>query len=247
MSTAAVSLSTTDYVRANVGLNPLLLQVHNDAVRIVIADSKPARSNTVFHLLTAADAPMMFEYLDSNVWVLATSSKSTLIITESPLGNAPVITKTELEAGIEKGMGYALTIEINIPSGVQYYILKTPSNKVIKLKSRSISTGGGIRYEPFKNGTWTTGAEVTPQKIRNLNNGGSVSGMTLRNVTVTTEGESFDVVRTPASQGSSGNPVTYTAAGVERILSVDTEYLLKFANIDNNAVWCVYSLVWIEE
>lgn len=53
MTTSVANLDTTQYVKVNIGLNPITLQAHRDAVRIVFSDAKPAKSNTAFHILGA--------------------------------------------------------------------------------------------------------------------------------------------------------------------------------------------------
>jgi hypothetical protein len=85
VSTSQVLLSTSQYVRVNTGLNPLILQAHRDAVRIVISDAQPARSNSVFHLLSGREeAPFKIPFIDKNVWALAMTDSSSLIVTEIP-------------------------------------------------------------------------------------------------------------------------------------------------------------------
>lgn len=83
MPTVLVNLSTTEYVRVNTSLNPLLLQAHRDTVRITISTAKPTKSNTVFHTLGGDDAPLKLDSIDTNIWALATSDKSSLIVTET--------------------------------------------------------------------------------------------------------------------------------------------------------------------
>lgn len=82
MSTGNVQLSTTEYVRINTALNPLLLQAHRDSVRIVFSELKPVRSNSAFHLLGGGDDSLQLPYIDTHVWVLAMSSESSLTVTE---------------------------------------------------------------------------------------------------------------------------------------------------------------------
>jgi len=157
------------------------------------------------------------------------------------------LTETDLEAAIHNGDGFSLTLEVIVPNNeVMYYVLKTPINKVVTVKGRTINTGGGLRYEPFIDGNWQIQSDISV--IRNLNGRVNKPNETkLYTATVVDEGTSIDVVRTPAAQGSSGNPVTYAPDGAERILSEDKEYLLKFDNIDNSEIWCIYSLILTEQ
>ena len=92
MPTVAVNLDTTQYVQVNNALNPLVLQALNDSVRITLSELKPAKSNIVFHLLAGKDAPLHFPSVDTNVWALAITDKSSLIVTDA--GSLKVVTDT---------------------------------------------------------------------------------------------------------------------------------------------------------
>jgi hypothetical protein len=183
----------------------------------------------------------------SGAWARSGGGTSINVSIQNPSRNT-VTTISSLEASIGDGNGYALTIEIVVPNAeTVYYVLKTPADKIVRIKGRSISTGGGMRYEPMIDGIYALDADITPGTIRNLNgNVPNSTGVQLWTVTGVTDGEPIDVVRTPTASGGSGNPVTYSSPGSERVLSKDTEYLLKFDNIDNTEIWCIYSLVWSE-
>lgn len=83
MPTSFITLDTTQYVRINVGYTSMILQAHNDSVRIVVSELKPAKSNIAFHTLGGGDAPLPLNIVNTNVWALATSDKSSLIVTET--------------------------------------------------------------------------------------------------------------------------------------------------------------------
>jgi hypothetical protein len=83
MATSRVILDTTQYVRVNVGYTSLILQAHRDSVRIALSDLQPAKSNTAFHTLDESDDPLPFPIVDTNVWALALTDKSSLIVTEA--------------------------------------------------------------------------------------------------------------------------------------------------------------------
>lgn len=88
MPTVSVNLSTTEYVKVNAGFNPMVLQVLRDTVRIVLNDTKPAIDNAVFHILGGKDAPLHFNSVDTNVWALAITDNSSLVVSETE--SAPV-------------------------------------------------------------------------------------------------------------------------------------------------------------
>jgi len=83
MPTVSVNLDTTQYVQVNSAFNPMVLQAHRDEVRITLSELKPAKSNTVFHILSGDDAPLHLNSIDTNVWALAITDKSSLIVSET--------------------------------------------------------------------------------------------------------------------------------------------------------------------
>ena len=88
MSTSLASLDRTQYVKVNVGHNPILLQSPRDAVRIVFSAVKPALSNDTFHILQH-DEDMNIPYNDADVWALSTSDTCSLVVTEFEEGSVP--------------------------------------------------------------------------------------------------------------------------------------------------------------
>ena len=85
MATSVVGINTDQYVRVNVGLNPLVLQAPRDSVHVVLSDLQPAVGNPVFHLIGGKDAPLKLDSIDTNVWALAMTDRSSLIVTETTM------------------------------------------------------------------------------------------------------------------------------------------------------------------
>jgi len=96
MPTLSVNLSTLEYVKVNTALNPMILQAHNDSVRITISEFKPSKSNPVFHLVGGNSAPLHLNSVDTNIWALATTDDSSLIVSETR--RLPVDTGLQLNA-----------------------------------------------------------------------------------------------------------------------------------------------------
>lgn len=92
MATSSVILDLTQYVRINVGYTSIILQAHRDAVRIVMGETKPIRNNKAFMLLGVSDAPLPLNNVDTNVWALATSKTSSLVVTETAYATPNTIT-----------------------------------------------------------------------------------------------------------------------------------------------------------
>ena len=82
MPTAAVLLSTNQYVKVNIGQSQMLLQCLRDRVRIVLSYDQPAVDNSAFHKLEGGDAPLMLSSIDTNIWAMGTTQHSSLIVTE---------------------------------------------------------------------------------------------------------------------------------------------------------------------
>lgn len=61
----------------------MILQAHRDSVRVVLSDARPVKSNIAFHKLSSGDPPLQLISLDTNVWALAITSTSSLIVTET--------------------------------------------------------------------------------------------------------------------------------------------------------------------
>ncbi len=82
MPTSIVNLDPTQYVQVNSTLGQILLQSLRDEVRIALSDLKPAKSNTAFHTLSGSDGPLPINAIDTNVWALSVTDRSSLIISE---------------------------------------------------------------------------------------------------------------------------------------------------------------------
>jgi len=85
MPTVSVNLDTTQYVKVNIGFGPMMLQAHRDEVRITISLTQPAKGNSVFHTLSGKDAPLHLNSIDTNIWALAVTDQSSLIVSETPI------------------------------------------------------------------------------------------------------------------------------------------------------------------
>lgn len=84
MATTRPVLDTTQYVQVNQSQRAILIQNKRDTVRVTLSDVKPARANTVFHVLSKSDPMMKFRDLDTNVWVLSMTDTSSISVTENP-------------------------------------------------------------------------------------------------------------------------------------------------------------------
>lgn len=96
MATNRINLSTTQYVRINIGYSPLIIEAINGDVHVVLNKNQPSTENSSFHKLTDRQR-LEFRQIDTNVWVLAKSSNTRAIVSE--LNNA----------GTKGGIGSGLT------------------------------------------------------------------------------------------------------------------------------------------
>lgn len=83
MPTVIAALDTEQYVRINASYGGFVLQAHRDSVRIVLSESQPVVGNTAFHLLGGDDDPLILESVDTNIWALAQTDRSSLIISDT--------------------------------------------------------------------------------------------------------------------------------------------------------------------
>ena len=120
MATAEVLLDRSQYVRVNIGTRTtLILQAHRDHVRIIMSDAKPAIGNTAFHTISGEDVtPLQIPHIDTNVWALSMTAKSSLISTE--VANDISITKdfgTEVMMGNVPGYSSGQIVGRNVNIG----------------------------------------------------------------------------------------------------------------------------------
>lgn len=92
MATAQPNVDTEQYLRVNVNdTGAILLHARHDAVRVVFADAKPARSTQIYHLLDPRHPPLQIPYFSTNVWVLATSDRAVVTVTEGAAAPASTV------------------------------------------------------------------------------------------------------------------------------------------------------------
>jgi len=82
MPTYKAALDVTQYVKINTSLVPLLLQSLRDEVRIAFSAVQPTRANEIYHTLSGKDASLPVNAPDVDVWALAMTTSSSLIVTE---------------------------------------------------------------------------------------------------------------------------------------------------------------------
>ena len=112
MATSFVTLDTTQYVRINIGYKSMILQAHNDSVRVVVSELKPVKGNTAYHTLGGGDAPLHLNIVNDNVWVLAVTDKSSLIVTESTTSFATEETVSQLVMTVTNALDFT-TYDLN--------------------------------------------------------------------------------------------------------------------------------------
>lgn len=129
MPTAGAVINTDTYTRVNIGQNPITLQAHRDAVRLVFSDTQPARSNASFHLLGGDAEPMTVEYNDVNLWALATSEHSKLVVTEFVNGYLKI--RDELTNASLEGSAYAISGSWTVAPGESLAMILSPASDII--------------------------------------------------------------------------------------------------------------------
>lgn len=152
------------------------------------------------------------------------------------------------EANVKNGTQFTISEEIPILTGQTIYRgLKTPNDgNDVLVKTRVINTDGGMRYTPHSGHTGTVIGDDKTSTIVNLNSKSSnVSNCQYYEITsVTSEGPFFDVIRSATGVGSNRQQGIFSGLGIERVLEQDTEYLLKFENLDNKEIYVVFSITF---
>ncbi|UUW39730.1 hypothetical protein VP14_043 [Vibrio phage VPMCC14] len=152
------------------------------------------------------------------------------------------------EANVKNGTQFTISEEIPILTGQTIYRgLKTPNDgNDVLVKTRIINTDGGMRYTPHSSQTGVVVGTDKSNLIVNLNSKSSnVSNCQYYDITsVISEGPFFDVVRSTAGVGSNRQQGIFAGLGIERVLNQDTEYLLKFENLDNKDIYVVFSVTF---
>ena len=81
MATTKANLIKGQYTLVSQGGKPVLLQAHNDEVRIAFSDAQPTPGNSVFHLLQARKT-LFFKYNDTQIWAMPLTQNSSMVLTE---------------------------------------------------------------------------------------------------------------------------------------------------------------------
>lgn len=163
-------------------------------------------------------------------------------------GFRAINTQSYTESNVKLGLQFGLTVEIEIaPGATANYTLKTPADKNVSIKTRLISTNGGMRYQPRAGAVLVNdGPAITPNNLNGQSSNVSLVEVRGEPSIITDPGVSFDVVRSAEGSGNQDEQGIFTGDGIERVLDKDTLYLLEFENLDNKAVWVVYSVTWYE-
>ena len=247
MATSVVPITTAQYVRVNIGLNPLVLQALRDSVRVVLSDLQPAITNPVFHLLSGKDAPLTLPSLDVNVWALAMTDRASLVSSE--LVGTPVVLHDDLNnpayvdpfsgalgvieqehLQIHKGNLYTLGVRTTLANGggAAVFLGIVPAGVFPHFRNITVtSTGGPLDVDLYE--APTVAANGTPLTALNNNrNSANTHGMLLYgNPTITDDGLLLEPVLIPGGKqtGSLG-----TDASNEWVLKQDTEYFIRVTN-----------------
>lgn len=160
-----------------------------------------------------------------------------------------ITTQPFTEANVKNGTQFSISYEVAVPVGAKAYAsIKTPPEDNILIKTRLVSTDGGMRYHPRAGAVFTPDATVIPSF--NLNGQSSNTSNVIANTVtagnITNLGVSFDVIRSASGTGSNREQGIFGTEGIERVLGKDTFYLLEFENLDNKQIYVIYSVTWYE-
>lgn len=144
MSTIRANLDVTQYVRVTSDpLKPsaLLLQSHRDTVRIAFSDTKPAKSNTVYHELGGEHSPLHVPMTEQSVWALAMTERSALTVTEQ---RVPVEVSNRDDIGVAVFISDQTTNTLSVPLLQDRAVLTLASTAAVGLNVIEVETGHGV-------------------------------------------------------------------------------------------------------
>ncbi|UZV41198.1 hypothetical protein vBVpaMR16F_132 [Vibrio phage vB_VpaM_R16F] len=267
------SVGTDSYISVNsvfsidVGKELTIYLKGVDSIRIQLSDTQPANDSTDGWIINTLNSHNQFSNIPAGskeVWVKAVNNRSKIFVVEGKsasidsygagldprvyTGYQGLTIQPFTEANVKNGTQFTISEEIPILTGQTVYRgLKTPSDGNDTLvKTRVINTDGGMRYTPHSDHTGTAVGTDKSNLIVNLNSKSSnVSNCQYYDITsVTSEGPFFDVIRSTSGVGSNRQQGIFSGLGIERVLNQDTEYLLKFENLDNKDIYVVFSVTF---
>lgn len=260
MATSKVTLDVTQYVRVNIAYTSMHLQAHRDDVRIVMSTAKPVLSNTAFMLLGGDDNPLPIPIVDVNVWALAMSETSSLIVNEASVlqpvqiysnGGIPIsdvvpsVVITEIDHWlIHLGLSFIGSDTLKgldvVPSGggIADFTIVNPTAFEVHLKDFEFtSTEGDAELIFYRNVTSSGDGSSVPLNNKNFNSDIISDAVAqLRPTTVSTVGathiQHFGLVGGKKSGGLAGSGVE------EYVLKQNEVCLLRYINnaVNDDAV-----------
>lgn len=93
MATSRIALDTTQYVRVNFGLNPMIIEAAEGEVKVAVTTNQPSLTNKAFHRVSDR-ARLVLDRPDAHVWVLATTPSQKAVVTEQ-IVNADIISDAD--------------------------------------------------------------------------------------------------------------------------------------------------------
>lgn len=269
-----LSIGSTSYISLNnllgitVGSEITIYLKGTDSVRVQLSNTQPLSNSTDGYVINNVEKLNQFINIPAGskeVWIKAANTGSKVLVVEGKsasidsygsgldprvyTGNQGITTQPFTEANVKNGTQFTITEEIVITTGspVVYRGFKTPNDgRDILVKTRIINTDGGMRYTPHASQTGVVVGTNKDSFIVNLNSKSSnTSGASYYDITsVGAEGPFFDVIRSANGNGSNRQQGIFSGLGIERVLNQDTEYLLKFENLDNKTIYIVFSITF---
>ena len=247
MPTVSVNLDENQYVRVNTAFNPMVLQAPRDTVRITLSELKPSVDNVVYHTLGGQDNPLKFDSIDTNVWALSMSDRSSLIVSEIDPQRVSVFSSAGVEAyldqysgalgvieqehmKIHKGEAFTVSERLTIPNvgGTHEFLAIVPALVFPHFRSFTVTSDGGPNDVDFYEGSTISspGTPVTP--FNNNRNSSNIAELLVYDTPVLlTDGVSLEPILIPGTKqtGSFGSE-----ASNEWILKQDEIYMIRITN-----------------
>lgn len=161
MATSRVSLSKSEYVRVNFGLNPITIEAAEGVVHVAVTNYQPSLNNKAFHRVKDWER-LHIQQPDANVWVLAVSGVQKCVVTEQNNTRSMITDRQERSAKISQ-KGELLTggnvddVDVNFQ-----YTNRTAEIEIVETGTGTVShPGASGAYAQLSPGTGVGLAQIT--------------------------------------------------------------------------------------
>lgn len=162
-------------------------------------------------------------------------------------GTRAMVTQPYDSINIKRGLQFEFHLLTDpIATGTSKFIIAEIGEKPIIIKTREISTNGGLEYRPWRGATYTNGTLI--DQVENLNGTSATTNTTkfYNALNVSLVGATdFDIIKSVDGTGTN-RPIGQFAPGIERVVPAGASILIEFRNTQAQDIWNVFKTTWYE-